>query len=215
MGIEGEDASGVFSANEILTRINLMKSYKNAAKTPIKHGKVAYVIGGGNVAMDSVRSLKKLGYDSHLMYRRSEEELPARKMEVEHAKEEGIEFNLLANPVKILTDEENNVIGMEVVNMKLGDKDEDGRRKVTPIKNSNHIVNCDIVVMALGTAQNHEAIKNSNIKLTDRGLIVVNNSETSLKNVYAGGDAVTGAATVILAMEAGKKAASEIIKNLS
>ena len=215
MGIEGEDASGVFSANEILTRINLMKSYKDDAKTPIKHGKVAYVIGGGNVAMDSVRSLKRLGYDAHLMYRRSEEEIPARKMEVEHAKEEGIKFNLLTNPIKILTNEENNVIGMEVVDMKLGDKDEDGRRKVTPVENSNHVVNCDIVVMALGTAQNHEAIKNSNIKLTDRGLIVVNNSETSLENVYAGGDAVTGSATVILAMEAGKKAATEIIKKLN
>ena len=201
MGIEGEDASGVFSANEILTRINLMKSYKEDAKTPIKHGKVAYVI--------------RLGYNAHLMYRRSEEELPARKMEVEHAKEEGIEFNLLTNPVKILTDEANNVIGMEVVDMKLGDEGEDGRRKVAPIENSNHIVNCDIVVMALGTAQNHEAIKYSNIKLTDRGLIVVSNSETSLENVYAGGDAVTGAATVILAMEAGKKAASEIIKKIN
>lgn len=212
MGIEGEDADGVFSANEILTRINLMKSYKEDSKTPIKHAKIAYVIGGGNVAMDAVRSLKRLGVEAHIMYRRSEEELPARKMEVEHAKEEGIEFNLLQNPTKIITDDENNVVGMEVVDMELTEPGEDGRRNVIEKEGSEHTVECDMVVMALGTGPNHEALKGSNIKLTDRNLIYVEDLKTSLDNVYAGGDAVTGAATVILAMEAGKKAAKQIIE---
>ena len=214
MGIDGEDAGGVFSANEILTRINLMGAFKDKAKTPIKEAKVAYVIGGGNVAMDSVRSLKRLGVETHLMYRRGEEELPARKTEVRHAKEEGIIFDLLQNPVKIITDENNNVTGMEVINMELTEPGADGRRSVKEIAGSNHIVNCDMVVMALGTGPNHEALKESNIKLTDRGLIEVEGTKTSLRNVYAGGDAVTGAATVILAMEAGKKAAKEIMDSL-
>jgi len=214
MGIEGEDASGVFSANEILTRINLMGAYKKNCKTPIKKAKKAYVIGGGNVAMDAVRSLKRLGIEAHIMYRRSEEELPARKMEVEHAKEEGIEFNLLQNPVKIIVDDDNNVTGMEVVNMELTEPGEDGRRAVKEIKNTNHIVDCDMVVMALGTGPNHEALKNSDIILTERNLIEVKGTKTSLDNVYAGGDAVTGAATVILAMEAGKQAAAEIMELL-
>ena len=215
MNIPGEDANQVFSANEILTRINLMKAYDDASKTPIKIVKKAYVIGGGNVAMDAVRSLKRLGIDAHLMYRRSMEELPARKMEVEHAKEEGIVFDLLTNPVKIVTDEENNVTGMEVVNMILGEPDESGRRSVTEDEKSKHVVDCDMVVMALGTSPNHGALKDSKIELSDRGLIVVEGTKTSLSNVYAGGDAVTGAATVILAMEAGKKAAKEIMDGLS
>ena len=215
MGIPGEDANGVFSANEILTRINLMKAYDNNSKTPIKKGKVAYIIGGGNVAMDAVRCLKRLGVETHLMYRRSEEELPARKMEVEHAKEEGIIFDLLTNPTKVLTDDNNNVIGLEVVNMILGEPGEDGRRSVTEDESSKHVVNCDMVVMALGTSPNHEALKESNIVLTEKGLIETENSKTSLDNVYAGGDAVTGAATVILAMEAGKNAAKEIINSLT
>ena len=211
MGIEGEDASGVFSANEILTRINLMGAYKEDSKTPIKKAKKAYVIGGGNVAMDAVRSLKRLGIDAHIMYRRGEEELPARKMEIGHAKEEGIVFDLLMNPVKIIADENNNVTGMEVVEMELTEPGEDGRRGVQEKAGSNHIVDCDLVVMALGTGPNHEALKGSNIELTDKNLIKTENMETSIKGVYAGGDAVTGAATVILAMEAGKKAAKEII----
>lgn len=215
MGIEGEDASGVFSANEILTRINLMGGFKENSKTPIKHANTAYVIGGGNVAMDAVRSLKRLGIDAHIMYRRGEDELPARKMEIRHAKEEGVVFDLLRNPVKILTDEENNVTGMEVVDMELTEPGEDGRRSVKEIPNSNHEVKCDMVVMALGTGPNHEALKESDIKLTDRNLIYVEGTKTSLDNVYAGGDAVTGAATVILAMEAGKKAAKEIIERFS
>ena len=215
MGIEGEDASGVFSANEVLTRINLMGGFKEDSKTPIKKAKKAYVIGGGNVAMDSVRSLKRLGVDAHIMYRRGEDELPARAMEVNHAKEEGIVFDLLQNPVKILSDEDNNVVGMEVVNMELTEPGEDGRRSVKEIEGSNHTVDCDMVVMALGTGPNHEALKESNIQLTDKNLIYVENTKTSLDNVYAGGDAVTGAATVILAMEAGKKAAKEIIDRFS
>ena len=214
MGIDGEDANGVFSANEILTRINLMGAYKDISKTPIKKAKKAYIIGGGNVAMDAVRCLKRLGVETHLMYRRSEEELPARKMEVEHAKEEGIIFDLLTNPTKILTNENNDVIGMEVVNMVLGEQGEDGRRSVSEDESSKHTVDCDMVVMALGTSPNHEALKESNILLTERGLISVENTKTSLDNVYAGGDAVTGAATVILAMEAGKKAAKDIMEAL-
>ena len=214
MGIEGENANQVFSANEILTRINLMSGYQEDAKTPIKKGKIAYVIGGGNVAMDAVRSLKRLGVEAHIMYRRGEEELPARKLEVEHAKEEGIVFDLLENPVRILTDEKNNVTGMEVVNMVLGEVGEDGRRSVSEDQDSLHIVPCDMIVMALGTSPNHEALKGSSIALTDRGLIVVEETKTSLDNVFAGGDAVTGAATVILAMEAGKKAAKQIQEQL-
>ena len=215
MNIPGEDANEVFSANEILTRINLMGAYKKTSKTPIKKGNVAYVIGGGNVAMDAVRSLKRLGIEAHLMYRRSMDELPARKMEVEHAKEEGIIFDLLQNPVRVLTDDDNHVTGMEVVNMELGEPDSDGRRSVSEINGSNHIVKCDMVVEALGTSPNHEAIKNSDIKLTDRGLIYEEDLQTSIPNVFAGGDAVTGAATVILAMEAGKKAANKIIDYLN
>ena len=214
MDIPGEDANEVFSANEILTRINLMGSYKDFSKTPIKKGKVAYVIGGGNVAMDAVRSLKRLGMEAHLMYRRSMDELPARKMEVEHAEEEGIIFDLLKNPVKVLVDDDNHVTGMEVVEMELGEPDESGRRSVHDKSGSNHIVKCDMIVEALGTSPNHEALKNSDIRLTDRGLIEVEGTKTSLKNVFAGGDAVTGAATVILAMEAGKNGAHEIMSYL-
>ena len=215
MGIEGESANGVFSANEILTRINLMKAYESNSKTPIKKGKVAYIIGGGNVAMDAVRSVKRLGSEAHLMYRRSEEELPARKMEVMHAKEEGIIFDTLLNPKRILTDENNNVVGMDVVNMELLPEVEGQRREVKEVEGSEHVVNCDMVVMALGTSPNHGSLKGSNIKITDKGLILVDGTKTSLKNVYAGGDAVTGSATVILAMEAGKKAAKEIIESFN
>ncbi len=215
MGIPGEDANGVFSANEILTRINLMGAYKEDSKTPIKKGKKAFIIGGGNVAMDAVRCLKRLGIDAHLMYRRGEDELPARKVEVTHAKEEGVTFDLLTNPVEILTDENNNVTGMKVVNMVLGEPDESGRRSVTEDPNSVHTIDCDMVVMALGTSPNHEALKGSDIALSDRGLIVVEGTKTSLDNVYAGGDAVTGAATVISAMGAGKLGAKSIHEYLS
>ena len=211
MGIKGEDANEVFSANEILTRINLMKSYKSESKTPIKKAKVAYVIGGGNVAMDAVRSLKRLGIETHLMYRRGEEELPARKMEVMHAHEEGIIFDLLQNPKETITDDNNSVIGMKVVNMKLTEVGEDGRRGVIEDESSIHEVKCDMIVMALGTNPNTQALKGCNIVLSDKGTIVVDNTKTSIDRVYAGGDAVSGAATVILAMQAGKNAATEIM----
>ena len=215
MGIPGEDANEVFAANEILTRINLMGAYENLSKTPIKKGNIVYVIGGGNVAMDAVRCLKRLGMETHLMYRRGEDELPARKMEVMHAKEEKVIFDLLKNPKRILTNEQNKVIGMEVVEMELGEPDDSGRRSVTEKKDSLHEVKCDMVVMALGTSPNHEALKHSKIELDEKGLIVVNDEMTNLDNVYAGGDAVTGAATVILAMEAGRRAAEKIIQKLS
>ena len=214
MGIDGEDANGVFSANEILTRINLMKAYKSDSNTPIKRAKKAYVIGGGNVAMDAVRSLKRLGIDAHLMYRRGYDELPARRVEVSHAKEEKIVFDLLQNPKKIIKDEDGHVTGMEVVNMILTEEGEDGRRGVKEDLSTIHKVECDMVVMALGTSPNLEALKESDIALTEKGLIITENAKTSLDNVYAGGDNVTGAATVILAMEAGRNAASEIMKKL-
>ena len=211
MGIPGEDANEVFSANEILTRINLMKAYEDKSKTPIKDAKIAYVIGGGNVAMDAVRSLKRLGIETHLMYRRGEEELPARKMEVIHAKEEGVIFDLLQNPTEILTDENNSVIGINVVDMELGEEDESGRRSVTEKKDSIHKVKCDMIVMALGTSPNTESLKGSNIVLSDKGLIEVDGTKTTVDKVYAGGDCVSGSATVILAMQAGKDAAKEIM----
>lgn len=213
MEIPGEGANGVFSANEILTRINLMKAYKNDSDTPIKKGKIVYVIGGGNVAMDAARSLKRLGCEVHLMYRRSMDELPARRMEIMHAKEEEIIFDVLRLPKEILIDDDNNVIGMKVVNMILGKVDDSGRRSVSEDSKSIHEVKCDMVVMALGTLINHEALKDTNIKLTDKGLIKVDESMTSIDKVYAGGDAVTGSATVILAMEAGKLAAKKIIES--
>lgn len=213
MNIPGEGANGVFSANEILTRINLMNSYNSDSFTPIKKGKVVYVIGGGNVAMDAARSLRRLGCEVHLMYRRSMDELPARRMEVNHAKEEGIIFDLLKLPKEIIIDDDNNVIGMKVVNMILGEVDDTGRRSVVEDSKSIYNVSCDMVVMALGTVINHEALKESNIKLTDKGLIEVDDSKTSIDNVYAGGDVVTGSATVILAMEAGKVAAKKIMES--
>ncbi len=214
MGIDGESANGVFSANEILTRINLMKSYKIDSTTPIKKASTVYVIGGGNVAMDAARSLRRLGMNVHLMYRRSMNELPARKMEVNHAIEEGIIFDTLKLPKKILVDDDNNVVGMQVVDMILDEEDESGRRSVQEDSQSLQQITCDMVVMALGTSINHEAIKNTDIKTTDRGLIETNDSKTSIDNVYAGGDVVTGAATVILAMEAGKSAAKKILESL-
>ena len=189
-----------------------MKSYNSDSFTPIKKGKVVYVIGGGNVAMDAARSLKRLGCEVHLMYRRGMDELPARKMEVNHAKEEGIIFDILKLPKKILVDDDNNVIGMEITGMILGEVDESGRRSVVEDGKLSK-VDCDMVVMALGTGTNHEALKETNIKLTDRGLIEVDDSKTSIDGVYAGGDVVTGSATVILAMEAGKVAARRIMES--
>ena len=212
MGIPGEDGNNVFAANEILTRVNLMMAYDKNSKTPIKKGNLVYVIGGGNVAMDTVRTLRRLGMEAHIMYRRSLEELPARKREVEHAMEEGIIFDVLKNPKEILLDDDNNVIGMEVSLMELGEVSEDGRKSVKDT-GKTETIKCDMVVMALGTSPNHETLKDSDIELDSKGLIVVSDLETSIKDIYAGGDIVTGSATVISAMEQGKLAAKKIIEN--
>ena len=217
MNIPGTNNNGVFSANEFLTRINLMKAYKPDSMTPIVHPKKAVIVGGGNVAMDAARSAKRLGAETHIVYRRSMDELPARKEEVEHAVEEAIQFDLLCNPVEILADENYNVTGVRCIRMELGEPDESGRRSVTEIPGSEFEMDCDCVIMALGTSPN-PIIKKDTIalKTNKKGCIEVDEkSMTSIQKVYAGGDAVTGAATVILAMGAGKEAAKEIDELLS
>ncbi|MBO5575117.1 MAG: NADPH-dependent glutamate synthase [Ruminococcus sp.] len=215
MGIEGESLIGVYSANEYLTRINLMKAYKDGYETPILHSKNVAVVGGGNVAMDSARSALRLGAEKvYIVYRRSMDELPARKEEVHHAIEEGIEFKVLNNPVRILGDENDRVKGMEVISMELGEPDSSGRRKPIAVKGSEHIIDVDTVIMAIGTSPN-PLIRNTTpgLEANERGCLVVNEENATTKQgVYAGGDAVTGAATVILAMGAGKKAAEQIDK---
>ncbi len=213
MGIENENANGVFSANEVLTRINLMGSFKEDANTPIYLGDNIVVVGGGNVACDAARSLRRFGKKVTLMYRRTKAELPAREAEVEHLLEEGIELLELTNPVKVLVDEDFNVVGLEVKKMELTEKDESGRRGVREIEGSNSNFDCDMVVMALGTSPNPLSTIESSVKKDNKGLIIVEGTKTSDDKVFAGGDAVTGAATVILAMEAGKKAAREIVEN--
>lgn len=212
MGIEGENALGVYSANEILTRINLMKAYKSEYDTPIKVMKKVAIIGGGNVAMDAARCAKRLGADVYVIYRRSENEMPARREEVHHAKEEGINFKFLTNPTRILSDENFYVTGIECVNMQLGEPDESGRRKPEKIDGSEHILDVDSVIMALGTGPNPLILKTAtDISTNKRGCIIVNEDmQTSKENVYAGGDSVSGAATVISAMGAGKRAATAI-----
>lgn len=212
MGIEGENALGVYSANEILTRINLMKAYKSEYDTPIKVMKKVAIIGGGNVAMDAARCAKRLGADVYVIYRRSENEMPARREEVHHAKEEGINFKFLTNPTRILSDENFYVTGIECVNMQLGEPDESGRRKPEKIDGSEHILDVDAVIMALGTGPNPLILKTAtDISTNKRGCIIVNEDmQTSKENVYAGGDSVSGAATVISAMGAGKRAATAI-----
>lgn len=214
MGIKNENAKGVFSANEILTRINLMEAYKEETLTPIMEGKKVIVVGGGNVAMDAARSMRRLNRDVTICYRRSRVEIPAREAEVSHAMEEGIEFDFLTNPKEILVDDKGFVKGVKVVDMELIDNNE-ARKSVREIPNSEHIIDCDIVIMAIGTTPNPTLIHNTNIEHTDRDLIIVDGTKTSKKGVFAGGDAVTGAATVILAMEAGKKAALEIDEYLN
>ena len=213
MNIPGEQAKGVFSANEYLTRNNLMKAYRDDYDTPIVHGKKVVVVGGGNVAMDAARTALRLGADTHIVYRRSEAELPARAEEVHHAKEEGIQFDLLTNPVEILADENDNVRGIRCVRMQLGEPDASGRRRPEPIEGSEFEIECDTVIMSLGTRPN-PLISSTTYGLdVNRKLCIVATEEegkTSLEGVYAGGDAVTGAATVILAMGAGKKAAKGI-----
>jgi glutamate synthase (NADPH/NADH) small chain len=213
MGIPGENANGVFSANEYLTRSNLMKAFREEYDTPIVAGKKVAVVGGGNVAMDAARTALRLGADVHVVYRRSEAELPARAEEVHHAKEEGIIFNLLCNPIDILVDENGWVNGMKCIRMELGEPDASGRRRPVEIPGSEFVIDVDTVIMSLGT------LPNPLISSTTRGLevnrrrcIVAEEStgKTSKEGVYAGGNAVTGAATVILAMEAGKIGAKGI-----
>ena len=216
MNIEGESLNGVLSANEFLTRVNLMKAYKKGCKTPVLAAKKTVVVGGGNVAMDAARCAKRLGADVTIVYRRTEKELPARKEEVEHAKEEGIKFELLTNPVKILGDENRKVNKMTCIKMELSAPDESGRARPVPVSGSEFDIECDCVIMALGTSPN-PLIRNTTkgLEVQSRGGIIVNEDGlTSREGVYAGGDAVTGAATVILAMGAGKNAAFAIDKYL-
>ncbi len=213
MNIPGETANGVYSANEFLTRNNLMKAYREDSDTPIKVGKKVVVVGGGNVAMDAARTALRLGAEVHVVYRRSEEELPARREEVHHAKQEGIIFDLLQNPVEIYTDENDWVKGIKIQRMALGEPDASGRRRPEPIPGDVYDMECDMVIMSLGTSPN-PLIKDTTKGLdTDKhGCIIAKeeNGETTKQGVYAGGDAVTGAATVILAMGAGKAAAQGI-----
>ena len=219
MRIEGENLNGVYSANEFLTRVNLMKAYQFPAyDTPIKRGKKVIVVGGGNVAMDAARSALRLGADEvSIVYRRSEAELPARREEVENAKEEGIVFRLLSNPVRILEGENMTGNGVECIRMELGEPDESGRRSPVPVEGSEHVLDADIVIIAIGTSPNPMIFSGSTgLETNSRRTIIVDDSgKTSLDNVYAGGDAVTGAATVISAMGAAKIAAKAINEYLT
>lgn len=213
MNIEGETLNGVFSANEYLTRINLMKAYQNNSDTPIYKAKRAAIVGGGNVAMDAARCAKRLGVEEvYIVYRRGLEELPARKEEVDHAIEEGIIFKTLCDPIRIISDETGNVAKIECVQMRLGEEDQSGRRRPIRIEDSNFEIDVDCVIMAIGTSPN-PLIHNTTegLDTNNRGCLVVDeNYMTTHKAVYAGGDAVTGSATVILAMGAGKAAAESI-----
>ena len=226
MGIGGEELVGVYSANEFLTRVNLMKAAEECAKTPVQRAKKVVVVGGGNVAMDAARCAKRLGAEVHIVYRRGEAELPARREEIAHAKEEGIVFDLLTNPVRILPTEQTDrkaadygrVRAIECVRMQLGEPDSSGRRSPVPVEGSEFTIEADCVIMALGTSPN-PLLKNTTagLETLKRGEIAVDeNGKTSIEGVYCGGDAATGAATVIKAMGAGKKAAhaiDEYLKN--
>lgn len=213
MNMLGENLKGVYSANEFLTRCNLMKAYKDGVDTPIQHPKRAVIVGGGNVAMDAARCAKRLGVEEvTIVYRRSMDELPARKEEVEHAMEEGIVFKLLTNPVRVLGNEDGWVCGMECVSMELGEPDASGRRRPVEIKDSNFVLDVDCMIMAIGTSPNPLIRSTTEGLETNRKgcLIADDNGATTREGVFAGGDAVTGAATVILAMGAGKTAAAAI-----
>ena len=218
MGIPGETACGVLSANEYLTRNNLMKAFDENYDTPIVHGKKVVVVGGGNVAMDAARTALRLGAETHIVYRRSEEELPARVEEVHHAKEEGIIFDLLTNPVEILADENDWVTGIKCIRMELGEPDASGRRRPVEVPGSEFTIECDTVIMSLGTSPNPLISSTTKgLETNWRKCIVAEEStgKTSKEAVYAGGDAVTGAATVILAMEAGRAGARGIHEYLT
>ncbi len=212
MKIPGESLVGVYSANEYLTRINLMKAYKPDAETPILHNKKVAVVGGGNVAMDAARCAKRLGAEVHIIYRRSEAELPARAEEVHHAKEEGIIFDLLTNPIAIEGDEQNRVKAITCIRMELGEPDESGRRRPVPVKGSEFETQVDAVIMALGTQANQMSYAGTpGLEKTRKGCVAADDHGcTSCPGIFAGGDAATGAATVILAMGAGKHAAKSI-----
>ncbi len=211
MNIEGENLVGVYSANEYLTRINLMKAYRDEYDTPIKHNKNVVVVGAGNVAMDAARCAKRMGAEVHVVYRRSRAEMPARAEEIEHAEEEGIQFHLLNNPVRILGDEKNHVNKIECIKMELGEPDASGRRRPIAIEGSEYLIDADAVIMALGTKLNSLICDTTEgVDLNERGGLKVDEETgaTTREGVFAGGDAVTGAATVIKAMGAGKKAAA-------
>jgi glutamate synthase (NADPH/NADH) small chain len=217
MCIPGENLNGVVSANEFLTRANLMGAYKPCADTPIFSGKRTVVVGGGNVAMDAVRTAKRLGSEAFIVYRRGETELPARVEEVHHAKEEGIEFRMLCNPTEVLGDERGWVRGVKCVRMELGEPDASGRRSPVEIPGSEFEIECETVIMALGTSPNPLIASTTDGLDTNRrgGLVADEWGATSRTGVFAGGDAVTGAATVILAMGAGRKAAEAINRYLA
>ena len=218
MNIPGESLNGVLSANEYLTRINLMGAYKENCITPVQRGKNVIVVGAGNVAMDAARSAVRMGAESvTVVYRRGREEMPARKEEIRHAEEEGVKFRLLANPVRFTGDENGNLVAVECIEMQLGEPDASGRRRPEPMPGSEFTINADMAIIALGTSPNPLISRSCpDLKTGRRGTLETNEDlKTSLENVYAGGDAVTGAATVILAMGAGKKAAESIISKLS
>ena len=218
MGIPGEQANGVFSANEYLRRSNLMKAFREDSTTPIMRGKKVAVVGGGNVAMDAARTALRLGGEVHIVYRRSEEELPARVEEVHHAKEEGIIFDLLTNPVEILADENGWVNGIKCIRMELGEPDESGRRRPVAVSGSEFVIEADMVIMSLGTSPNPLISSTTEGLEVNKWKCIIADEEygkTTKEGVYAGGDAVTGAATVILAMGAGKAGAKGIDTYLS
>ena len=219
MGIPGESLVGVCSANEYLTRVNLMKAYREEFDTPVQKSRAVAVVGGGNVAMDAARCAKRMGAEHvYVVYRRSEAEMPARAEEVHHAKEEGIEFHLLNNPTKIIADDKGHACGMECIKMELGEPDASGRRSPVEVPGSEFVLEVDTVIMSLGTSPN-PLIRTTTpgLETNRKGCLIVNEEtmETTREGVYAGGDAVTGAATVILAMGAGKKAAAAIHETLS